>query len=175
MTKPSFKMTKAFYVSMLEKHNITREELNHGIYHYAGGDRDRHLNYYKLITCEKSKLPKHESECVCGVEIVHNCYISKDNKIFIVVGSCCITRFLPKNSSGRTCDTCKIPHRNRIVNKCNNCRTKCRNCCNKVKKDSNDLCIGCTPPPIYVCNDCGLVLKTDYKRCYGCHVTNKTI
>jgi hypothetical protein len=68
------------------------------------------------------------------------------SKKVIVVGNCCIKKFLPKNKQCRTCDICCQPHKNRKVNHCNQCR-------------------------LNFCYDCDTLLKNKaYKRCYDCHI-----
>jgi len=71
---------------------------------YAGGSNfGRHLNWFR--TCYPDKeLPEHKTNCICTKEIAENCYIS--NKVdgrFVVVGNCCIKRYLPEDASCRTC------------------------------------------------------------------------
>ena len=62
---------------------------------------------------------------------------TEDNHIFtsilykgdeiIVLGNCCIKKFIP--SSGRTCEECDEPHRNRKHNICNSClENRCFEC-----------------------------------------------
>ena len=59
--------------------------------------------------------------CICGHDISENCYIT-DGNIIIVLGNCCIRKYLPKTQCGRTCRICKQPHKNRKNNICNKCR-----------------------------------------------------
>jgi hypothetical protein len=94
---------------------------------YYGGNKDHHLNYYRLITDDP--LPEHEKKCVCKHTIKENCYISNpDETELIVIGNCCIKKFIDKK--GRTCSNCKHPHNNRKDNLCNTCRKakRCRGC-----------------------------------------------
>jgi len=90
---------------------------------YCGGDKaGRHLNYYKLNFPDDSlrDLPEWTNECVCGHRIQENCYLTNGKNDFIVLGNCCVKRFVPK--SGRTCECCGAPHRSRKDNKCKTCR-----------------------------------------------------
>ena len=87
------------------------------------------------------EFPEHQERCVCGHKIKENCYITKDDSL-LVLGNCCIKKFLP--NSGRTCENCDKPHRNRKVNRCNSCR-------------------------IGVCDDCNTKCNPDYKTCYNCY------
>ena len=114
---------------------------------YCGGDRGRHLNYFRLCY-KKAKLPCHEDNCVCGQAIQENCFIT-DNKELLVLGNCCIKAFLVK--SGRTCEDCGDSHKNRIINKCNYC-----------KKKYCDIC-KCEKHPNYI----------RYKKCYDCYINDR--
>jgi len=123
----------------LDKYNITLEDFMLK-FKYCGGDEGRHLNYYNL--CYPGvKLQDHKDECICGHEIERNRYITDNNKI-IVLGNCCIKRFVVSNT--RTCDGCNKPHKNRKVNRCNDCR-------------------------IGICDNCGNKCRPQYKTCYKCY------
>ena len=140
------KLTKRF-IEGLKKYSITLSDIEDGNFRYSGGDSDRHYRYYRLKYGFNRKLPPHSDSCVCNHKIVENCYISdNDSKTFIVMGNCCIKKFLPKHKQCRTCDICYQPHKNRKVNHCNQCR-------------------------LNFCYDCDTLLKNKaYKRCYDCHV-----
>ena len=72
-----------------------------------------------------------------------NCYLEYNDEI-LILGSCCIKRFLPKNSAGRTCDECGKPHRNRKINKCNDCKIGyCIECWKPMDISSYDRCAEC--------------------------------
>jgi hypothetical protein len=87
---------------------------------YAGGDKSSHLKYFKILFGNQ-KLPEHEDECLCGHTIQKNCFVvNENNEKLLVLGNCCIKRFLPK--SGRTCEKCGEPHRNSTCNLCNKCK-----------------------------------------------------
>jgi len=125
---------------------ILKEKLgNFQDWKYVGGDNNRHKKYAKLCNVE---IQPHVDYCVCSHKIKENCYIKKicpenNNDEIVVLGNCCIKKFIPK--SGRTCDICTEPHKNRVVNRCNKCRIgRC------------DICD----------NDCSEV----YKKCYKCHL-----
>lgn len=125
--KTSVQLTERFKKG-LENYDISIDELQNGSWFYCGGNRGRHLNYFKL-SCPNDDLPSPIGECVCGHAIQENCYITNGTEI-IVMGNCCIKRFV--SYSSRTCDKCKKPHRNRKVNLCNNCR--------------QDTCLKCDKP-----------------------------
>lgn len=127
------------FIEGLKKYNISYEDIQHGKFKYCGGNKGRHLNYYKLNFNEKP-LPNYTNKCICNHDIKENCYISDGNTI-LILGNCCIKKFIPHNS--RTCEICNQPHRNRKVNRCNNCRKG-------------------------ICDDCGKKCNINYKICYNC-------
>lgn len=100
----------------LKTYNITENELQY--FKYAGGDHGSHLKYAQLIKLEK---PLHKTHCICGHPIKNNCYIKYNDQI-IVLGNCCIKRFIPKEQQGRTCEECGNPHKNRKSNLCTECK-----------------------------------------------------
>lgn len=111
-------ISTCFKNGLWEKYEMKIEDLNN--WKYSGGDKGRHKNYWKLVF-GKLELPEKEDKCVCGHKIKENCYITnKENTELIVIGNCCIKRFM--KNSGKTCEECGKPHKNRLVNKCNDCR-----------------------------------------------------
>lgn len=68
-----------------------------------------------------------KKNCICKQSIKHLCFLHnknyKDNKKpeYLLVGSCCITKFMP-NGLEKTCSKCGEIHQNRKDNFCNNCR-----------------------------------------------------
>ena len=124
-------------------------------YKYCGGDYGCHENYFRLL-CKTHKYirPEKKYSCVCEQSIVNNCYITNDNNTLIVMGSCCIKRFLPEKSAGRTCEKCNNPHKNRIINLCNDCRTKKHI---PVKQSLPKKCLNCDKQ-----------IDPKYIRCYKC-------
>jgi len=96
-------------------------DINVDNYCYAGGTNDRHYNYLISQGLTLDDMPSLSDHCACGHAIIHNCFIRhKPTGNFVVLGNCCIKRFIP--DSGRTCETCGEPHRNRKNNVCNACR-----------------------------------------------------
>ena len=118
---------------------------------YAGGDAESHKNYWKIFS-RSINLPiddpiKHNSHCICGHEIQKNCWIYKkgskknpNKHRFKVIGNECINRFMDKR---RTCHICDKEHRNRVVNRCNECR-------------------------IGLCDKCDIRIPDQYDKCYKC-------
>ncbi len=112
----------------LKNYDLTIEEVQNGQWFYCGGDHDDHLNYWKMRNNTKQLMgkkewsfPPHESHCACGHFIKNNCYITNKKKI-LVVGNCCIKRFLLKKS--RVCEVCTADHKNRKYNLCDECKPK---------------------------------------------------
>ena len=128
----------ARFIEGLKKYNLAFEEMAN--WKYCGGDYASHLKYFQLLYPGK-ELPDHVDRCVCDHEIVRNGYITDGNQI-LVLGSCCINRFITHSS--RTCELCNKPHKNRNVNLCNTCKVgHCYNC----KKSCNPKFKTC-----YTCN-----------------------
>ena len=69
-----------------------------------------------------------------------------DDKVILTLGNCCIKKFLSKEKSGRTCEKCGLPHKNRIFNMCNFCKNNyCKECGNEKNKKyiKYKLCYDC--------------------------------
>lgn len=137
----SLELTNKF-IKGLENYGLTYDEIKNSNWKYCGGRIGRHLNYFKLC-CKNDDLPDEVNECVCGHHIDENCYITDGARI-LVLGNCCIKKFIPKSS--RTCEDCGEPHKNRVVNRCNNCRKG-------------------------VCDECDKKCDESYKKCYNCTFT----
>ena len=135
---PSLKLTDKF-IEGLKNYSLSYDDIKNGNWKYCGGDRKNHLSYFKLCFPDK-KLPGSRCNCVCGHYIAENCYITDGEKI-LVLGNCCIKKFIEKCS--RTCEICEEPHKNRLVNRCNNCRKG-------------------------ICDNCGKKCDKKYKKCYDC-------
>jgi len=139
---PSKELTEKF-IKGLKEYNLTTKDIEEQGWKYCGGNRGRHKNYFHLFWGKEYELPEHTNKCVCNHSIEENCYITNGNKEgVLILGNCCIKKFIPK--SGRTCEICDEPHRNRVVNRCNDCRM--------------GMCDDCDGP----CDDC-------YKKCTSCH------
>jgi hypothetical protein len=114
-------------------YKLTLEELTEN-YKYCGGDGDngsgdeRHHNYWVTLFGNE-KCPYKETECFCGQQIRENCFVVDKTKTnFVHMGNCCIKRFMPENKSGRTCEICEEPHKNRKDNLCHDCRETHKRC-----------------------------------------------
>ena len=138
---------------------LTEEEIKK--WQYCGGDYSSHKNYFDL-RFPKMAYPDHKQWCVCSHYIKKNAYICNetgDYNSIIVIGSCCIKRFM-ENGMHRTCETCGEIHRNSTVNKCNICRCLC--CGIQVKKDGK--CIQCKQKAN---------IEKNYEKCSVCDTLKK--
>ena len=121
-----------FKKGLMNWYGFTLEELTEN-YKYCGGDggnkeKSSHYNYWVLQFGDKD-FPYKEFECICGHDIVENCFmVDKTRKKFIHMGNCCIKRFMPENKSSRTCELCEEPHKNRKDNLCHDCRETYNRC-----------------------------------------------
>jgi len=100
----------------LEKHQLTLSSLAKT--KYCGGDTGRHKRYWKILFGD-DPLPPKQDRCICGHNIVENCYIEYEGKI-LVVGNQCIKKFTP--NPNRTCELCGDTHKARKNNRCKNCK-----------------------------------------------------
>jgi hypothetical protein len=157
---------KKRFINGLKDYDLSYEDIVKSGWNYCGGDWSSHRNYWRLrFPDEKGFLP-HANECVCGHDILHNGYIcNKAETDFLVLGSCCITKFMP-NGSSRTCENCGDKHKRRKVNYCFGCEKMgiwcsaasastlffkfnhfmfCKRCGNKCPKkfEEQSVCGGC--------------------------------
>ncbi len=89
---------------------------------YVGGNSGRHARWYQNLYPDCS-CPPSKNVCICSHPIVENCYIQNSHTdLILIVGNCCIKRFLPLENQGRSCPKCQEPHRNRNDPWCDNCR-----------------------------------------------------
>ena len=145
-----------FYKKLYEKYDITKDDLTGQNFKFCGSDGDssskgsasRHA-YFKLVFREKLKTqpnwkpaPKTNT-CVCKHEIAENCYLINDEGLTLIIGNCCIQKFIPEKQKSRICSQCGEPHKNRKVNRCNSCRIGlCDECDEKIEK-TYKTCLDC--------------------------------
>lgn len=146
------------------EYGITKEDLDSGVWKYAGGNDGRHLtNFYKYYG-DFEPLPKSKEYCICGQKIKINCYIT-DDKRRIILGSCCIKKFeIPLRLK---CERCGALHKNRTVNLCSICKK------DPVIKAKDNICEICKKPhrnrKNNFCNDCRDEIGTkNPKKCKNC-------
>ena len=175
MKHPSEEMTHKF-INGLAAIGLTYEEFKQ-IWKYGGGNRGSHLNYYNLCYSHLAP-PMWADSCVCGQRLVkENCYAT-DGTDFIVIGNCCVKKFMPKCT--RTCDNCGEPHKNRIVNRCNTCRNsssssssrpyQCYPCDKCDETHINRFAKRCESCRRGCCDSCDCAINPNYRKCYSCHL-----
>lgn len=123
---------------------------------YLGGNTSSHLNYWNMVK-HKEPLPNHKNYCICDHYIKENCYAvdKRDAENIVILGNCCIKRFLTKENQGRTCERCEKPHKNRKDNFCKECRTKKERDEKRKKQETQ-------------CQSCNKIIRKQFKYCYPC-------
>ena len=162
------KLTQKF-IKGLAAYGLTYDDVKQN-WKYAGGDTGHHSNYYYMAFSHLQQ-PEHTDRCVCDHVMQENCYTT-DGTDMIAVGNCCIKKFV--NQSGRTCDKCGEPHKNRKVNRCNLCREeygdrtyKCDKCGEPHTNRFVNRCESCRRG---CCDSCDCPINPNYRECYSCHI-----
>lgn len=139
---------KKFLKGLREKYGLTANDLVEQEYKYAGGTADannpQHFRYWEMILQQRPNLkkPLYQHKCICDHEIMNNCYIINKYDNILVLGNCCIKKFIEK--SMRTCGWCGEEHRNRKYNLCNKCKVMaCKNCGDKKEESYYRYCRKC--------------------------------
>jgi hypothetical protein len=140
---------KKFLKGLREKYELTANDLVEQEYKYAGGTLDvsnpQHFRYWEMILRQKPNLkkPSYQRKCICDHEIINNCYIINKEDNILVLGNCCIKKFVEK--SKRTCGWCGKEHRNRKYNLCNECKVMaCKICGDKKEASYYNHCRKCS-------------------------------
>lgn len=133
----------------IKKYKLSLEDIATSGWRYLGDDRG---TYLKISCKDTNRLPAFTDRCLCNHPIKHQCYITNDKDI-VVLGNCCIKKWIPKHLRGRTCDLCRKPHKNRKNNLCNDCRAiqpdvrtprkMCERCLNPHRNRKDNFCNGC--------------------------------
>jgi len=133
VTDPEFAeqdLTRKFEEGLWRKYELRPKDLDD--WQYAGGDYNKNEKWharFKDAFQINTEWPERENKCVCGVDIVFNCFISNRERTWIIpIGRCCINKFIGPNR--RRCEICHEPHRNRKRNMCKTCFkiSKCKGC-----------------------------------------------
>jgi hypothetical protein len=141
MTQETVLQTR--FLNGLQNYNLTQDEIqNIHKWTYCGDTSFRGREKFKQL-CPNTPFPPLTNECVCGHAIVQNCFITDGNQI-LILGSCCVKRFTITGTK-QTCEKCKTPHKNRVVNRCNRCRLKYCDKCNKegINDEWRTICKKC--------------------------------
>ena len=140
MTTKQNNIKQRFINGLWENERIKYDKTFMNTWKYCGGDgnsrngmentifkQNSHLNYWIILFGGRA-FPETKSHCVCNHWIVEQCYITNDmNNMdgrLIVIGNCCIQKFLGEENKGRTCKECGAAHKNRKDSFCKNCRVK---------------------------------------------------
>jgi len=163
------KISKQFQKGLAE-YDLSIDDLTK--WRYCGGNKGRHLNYFRKC-CPNDDKPENKDECICGHAIVENCYITNGPEL-LIVGNCCINRFLPKENAGRSCEICKKRHKNRKDNLCHDCRKNngktCEICRKPHRNIKDNLCNHCRHNNGGICMICGAeTMKKSFKKCVKCY------
>tara|TARA_R110002072_G_scaffold286869_1_gene452025 strand:- start:38 stop:685 length:648 start_codon:yes stop_codon:yes gene_type:complete len=189
----------SFYENMMKQGYDMWDLINN--YTWIGGDGDNNRtdfsrNSNQIITCGKRRfdrhfahaigvedLPKKVGKCVCGINIVENCWIAKIKRdsdgdicevevpLPPVIGNECITNFIPEAKKWY-CGKCGVDMGRKYgYDKCAKCRcTKplcARELCKDKKYGKSNLCK--IHQKIY-CWDCYVVpvYGSKNRRCKNC-------
>jgi hypothetical protein len=89
----------------------------------------RHEKYFHQCY-PNEQFPKQVRECICGTDLIHNCFIRENNESpvdsILIVGQCCVEKFIDGGLDKR-CEKCELPHNNIKDNLCKNCRKRQHN------------------------------------------------
>lgn len=108
MTTETLELSERFIKGLLD-YNLTKDEIKD--WRYVGGghttdDRKNDIlnNKYRRYFPKAKQIPPLTDSCICGHPIQENAFIS-DGKHLLILGSCCVKRFLPKGLK-QTCKKC---------------------------------------------------------------------
>jgi len=123
------------FIQGLEKHGLSYNEIKK--WQYCGGkswsdgayEITRHEKYFKQCYPNED-YPKQKKECICGTDLIHNCFIRENNESsvesILIVGQCCVEKFIDGGLDKR-CEKCSSPHNNIKDNLCKICRKRQHN------------------------------------------------
>lgn len=109
------------FLEGLKKYNLKLEEIkNPEKWKPRGGSQGPGKRYFEQCFPDW-ELPEQQDHCVCGHAIKDNRYLyNEETDRFLVLGNCCIKRFLPQTGT-RRCQDCNEPHKRRTGNLCKDC------------------------------------------------------
>jgi hypothetical protein len=125
----------------LKQYNLTVEEFQ---------------SNYKVLRCDKDKeyeeIPPDKKYCICGVKIKINKHVRNIEeydltKRILVVGRCCIKKFVPEENRKKLCGNCKRAHKNKTFNLCKECEYNHCYVCYKLNSNNEKT-------KHLMCNDC---------------------
>ena len=163
------------FIEGLKTYNLTHEEIKSWKFiGGTGGKHQRHDKYFKLKFKDdifEFIPPKESKYCICRPAIVEQCWIvdetcliNKTIKDILIIGNCCKRHVLP--DCGKNCGNCGAPHKNRAIDRCNDCKFKCDKCLGKKEVLSELLCYDCKTTK---CESCDRTIKFNFMHCYKCY------
>jgi hypothetical protein len=104
-----------FQVSEKDKGSKTHKRLLEGFKELGYTEED-----ITKMKATNTSCTFESGECICGHPIKEHCYIITHKNEILALGNCCIKKFITKDN--KLCDICERPHKNRITNKCKECK-----------------------------------------------------
>lgn len=107
---------------------------------YFGGDQpddsfsEAHWDYYINEGGNPDDMPEKEEYCICGTNIVQQCYIVYKNDVHglksrrYVIGNECVKKYIALENRTKNCKKCKRIHEDLKSSYCMECRKVCRVC-----------------------------------------------
>lgn len=169
------------FVNGIKNHKLTQKEINESGFYYAGGrerilddgtDTNAKHSKYWALKYGKKQPPLKQRKCVCDHHIENNCYVTDDDVFFLVIGNCCIERFIAKEKQGKLCSNCNSPHNGRKDNLCKECRkthSQCKECRTPIQKNmlKGETCNQCRTIKCQGCNEY-MIFRHNMSICYDC-------
>jgi hypothetical protein len=115
LTEMGFAEHTEFEISQKDKGSKTHKKLLEGF--KALGYTEEDITKMKSTN---TSCTFESGECICGHWIKEHCYIITHTNQILALGNCCIEKFITKHK--KLCDICERPHKNRITNKCKECK-----------------------------------------------------
>tara|TARA_R110000744_G_scaffold19104_1_gene50666 strand:- start:276 stop:800 length:525 start_codon:yes stop_codon:yes gene_type:complete len=163
------KEKKDKFIEGLKDYGLSYDDIIKSGWNYCGGNYKEHYKYYKLRFPNEELLPQEEN-CVCGHIIKKNGYIcNKQETEFLVLGCCCIKKFI----GGRKCENCGDKHKRHTINICNFCEKNRRVFENKYKYSKWKRCAGMAEGGRFNCNEKIVDTHSWKKSCYDCYKYKK--
>jgi hypothetical protein len=101
----------------LEELGYTMKEFSQ--FRWIGNNNYDGQRYFKQIYPDR-EYPKDKLKCICGSVIGTDEWVETPDKVILTLGSSCRAIYL--KNTGKSCELCNAPHRNRTVNQCDDCR-----------------------------------------------------
>jgi hypothetical protein len=142
------------YLYGLYTYGITFKQHTTEMMYYGGNGNSivcsKHLEHYFKMGGTMETMPICKDLCICGVKIVENCFVVfRDDpngykKPRLIIGNCCIKRYIPFECRAKKCYKCDTLHDNYKSSFCDSCRKTCPQC-GETKKNvvEAEICKKC--------------------------------